>query len=31
MSNSNNNGGGMGFMGIVFAIFCGLVLFALIG
>lgn len=28
---ANNNGGGIGFCGIVLAIFCGLALFALIG
>ncbi len=28
---SNNNGGGMGFFGIAFAVFFGLVLFAVIG
>ena len=26
-----NNNGGMGFCGIVFAVFCGIALFALIG
>lgn len=31
MSNGNGNGGGLGFFGIVFAVFLGLALFAFIG